>query len=182
MLKLGRGWWTAGLISLLLAGCQQTVTKPEAKQSTPTEATFEQKQLAQSLETWQQLKAQNGDHYRYEVNAASVFGPSYDTKVTVRADKVVQRDLTITDIDDEGNTAVTESWSETGDALGTHDDGAELLTIDEHYERCKDDVLSQNPVTNDIYLGFQDNGVLGDCSYIPKNVAYDGGSPIIVGL
>ena len=182
MLKPNRGWWTAISISLLLAGCQQTTPKPETEQSTPPEATLEQKQLAKSLETWQQLKAQNGDDYRYEVSAASVFGPSYDTTLTVQADKVVQRDLAITEIDDEGNTTVLESWSETGDALGTHGAGAELFTVDERYDRCKDDVLSQNPVTHDIYLEFQGNDVLRSCSYVPKGAAYDGGSPIIVGL
>lgn len=140
------------------------------------------KNIAKSLETWQQLKAENGDHYRYEVSAGSVFGPSYDTTLTVQADKIVQRDLAVTQIDDEGNTIIVESWSETGDALGTHDNGAELVTVDERYNRCRDDVLSQNPVTNDIYLEFQDNGVLRDCSYIPKGAAYDGGSPVIISL
>ena len=182
MPKLSRGWLLAGLSLLLLAGCQQTVTKPGTEQSAPPEATHEQKQLARSLETWQQLKAENGEHYRYEVSAGSVFGPSYDTTLTVQADRVVQRDLTVSQIDDKGNTTVSESWSETGDALGTHDSGAELMTVDERYKRCQDDVLSQNPMTNDIYLEFQDSGVLIDCSYTAKGTAYDGGSPVIVSL
>ena len=182
MPKLSRDWLLASLSLLLLAGCQQTVTKPGAEQSAPPGVTHEQKQLARSLETWQQLKAEKGEHYRYKVSAGSVFGPSYDTTLTVKADRVVQRDLAVSQIDDEGNTTIVESWSETGDALGTHDDGAELITVDERYGRCKNDVLSQNPVNNDIYLAFQDNGVLRDCSYVPKGAAYDGGSPVIVSL
>lgn len=141
-----------------------------------------QAELDKSLETWQNLKAENGQHYRYEVSAGSVFGPGYSTTLTIQADRVVQRDLAITQIDNEGNTTVVERWSETGDALGTHDDGAELITVDERYKRCKDDVVGQNPVTNDIYLEFQDNGVLRDCSYVSKGTAYDGGNPVIVSL
>ena len=92
-----------GAVATLLAGCGQL-----AKQN----------ELNESLATWNVLKAENGDHYRYEVGAGSVFGPSYDTTLTVQAGKVVQRDLAITEIDDEGNVTVLESWSETGAALG----------------------------------------------------------------
>lgn len=44
------------------------------------------------------------------------------------------------------------------------------------------DVLSQDPTTNTIYLEFQDNGVLQSCSYVPKNVAYEGGAEVITDL
>ncbi len=178
MLKSSRGWWVVGLTSLLLAGCQQTAPSNNERVSTPPETTPQQKQLAKSLETWNALKAEHGNYYRYEVSAGSVFGPSYDTTLTVQEGEIVQRDLAITEIDDEGNVTTTESWSETGAALGSHDEGAELITIDARYSSCRDDVLSQNPTTNDIYLEFQTNGVLRDCSYVPKNVVNDGGEVI----
>ncbi len=166
----------------LLAGCQQGV-EPEPEQiSTPREETPQQKQLAESLETWNALKTKNGDYYRYEVSAGSVFGPSYDTTLTVQEGKVVQRDLAITEIDNEGNITTTKSWSETGAALGSHDEGAELIPIDTYYSRCRNDVLSQSPETNDIYLALQDNGVVASCYAIPKNVEYDGGAEVITGL
>lgn len=171
-----------GLTSLLLAGCQQTAAPGNGQVSTPPETTPRQKQFTKSLETWNTLKAENGDHYRYKVNAGSVFGPSYDTTLTVQEGEIVQRDLAITEVDDEGNVTTTESWSETGAALGSHDEGAELITIDARYSSCRDEVLSQNPATNDIYLEFQANGVLRDCSYVPKNVAYDGGAEVITDL
>ena len=182
MPRLSRLGCASALSLLLLAGCQQAATKPGTEQSKPPGATYEQKQLAKSLETWQRLKAENGEHYRYEVSAGSVSGPSYNTTLTIQADRVVQRDLAVSQIDDEGNTTVLDTWSETGDALGTHDSGAELMTVDERYKRCQDDVLNRNPMTNDIYLEFQDSGVLRDCSYTAKGTAYDGGSPIIVSL
>ncbi len=182
MLKSSRNWWLAGLTSLLLAGCQQTPAPDGGKITIPPETTPQQKQLAESLETWNTLKTENGDYYRYEVSAGSVFGPSYDTTLTVQEGEVMRRDLAITEIDDEGNITTTKSWSETGAALGSHDEGAELIPIDTYYSRCQDDVLSQSPETNDIYLGFQDNGVLSHCSYVPKDVVVDGGGYVITSL
>lgn len=182
MVSFGRRWWLVSSLVLLFAGCQQTATPNPGHISPPPETTPQQKQLAKSLETWNALKAEHGDLYRYEVSAGSVFGPSYETTLTVQEGEIVQRDLAITEIDDEGNVTVIESWSETGAALGSHDEGAELITIDARYSRCREEVLSQDPATNDIYLDFQTNGVLRDCSYIPKNVAYDGGAEIITDL
>ena len=156
-----------GAVAILLASCGQLA---------------EQSELDESLTTWNALKAENGDYYRYEVSAGSVVGPHYDTTLTVQEGEVVQRDLAIAEIDDEGNVTVTERWSETGAALDTHDEGAELITLDERYSRCRDDVLNQDPTTNDIYLEFQDNSVLASCYAIPKNVDYDGGAEVITGL
>lgn len=166
----------------LLAGCQQAAPQSTEQVPTPSEATPQQKQLAKSLETWNALKAEQGNHYRYEVSAGSVFGPGYDTTLTVQEGVVVQRDLATSEIDDEGNVTTTQVWSETGAALGSHDEGAELITIDERYNRCRNDVLSRNSLNNDVTLEFQDKGVLASCYAIPKNVAYDGGAEVITNL
>ncbi len=182
MLRFGQKWWLAGSLALMLTGCQRTAILDTGEVSPPPEATPQQKQLTKSLEAWNTLKAENGDHYLYEVSAGSVFGPSYDAALTVREGKIVQRDLTITEVDNAGNVTTTQSWSETGAALGSHEEGAELITIDKRYSRCRDHVLSQNPTTNDIYLEFQDNGVLRNCSYVPKGVADDGGGEVIFDL
>ena len=180
-MKSSRNRWLT-LISLLLAGCQQTPAVGTEKVSTPNEETPQQKQLAESLETWNVLKAENGNHYRYEVSAGSVFGPSYDTTLTVQAGEVVQRDLAITEIDDEGNVSIVESWSETGAALGSHDEGAGLIPVDSYYSHCRNDVLNQDSETNYIYLELLGSGVLSYCFYVPKDVAYDGGGYVITGL
>jgi hypothetical protein len=131
-----------GSLALLLAGCQQTAAPDIGHISTPPETTPQQKQLAKSLDTWNDLKVENGDHYRYEVSAGSVLGTSYDTTLTVQEGEIVQRDLAIVEIDDEGDVTVVESWSGTGAALSSHDEGAELITIDARYSSCQSDVLS----------------------------------------
>lgn len=136
-------------------------------------------QLNDSLATWNDLKAENGDHYRYEVGTDLVFGPS--TTLTVREGKVVQRDLATTEINDDGKIVVVDRWSETGTALGSHDDGAELLTVDTRYSRCRE-VLRRNAPPEDITLGFRADGVLASCYAVPENVEYDGGTEVITRL
>lgn len=152
-------------VALTLAGCALLLSK--------------RGDLRASLATWNHLKAENGDHYRYEVGTDLVFGPS--TTLTVQNGQVVQRDLATTEINDDGKIVVVDRWSETGAALGSHDDGAELLTVDTRYSRCRE-VLRRNAPTKDITLEFRADGVLASCYAVPENVDYDGGAEVITGL
>lgn len=68
---------------------------------------------------------------------------------------------------------VTESWTERGEALGSHEHGAPLRTVEELYAACRNEVLTQNRSENTIYLEFGDDGVLEYCQYVPKNCAGD---------
>lgn len=117
-------------------------------------------------------------------------GPNYETTLTVENDTVVQRDLRITQVDgDTGEITVTESWSETGDALGSHDEGAEPVTLDIRYTACKARVGNANPDTDGIDLEFiapighpERTDVLALCLILPRDVAYDGGAEVISSL
>lgn len=151
---------------LVLAGCTQVVKQGE---------------LDRSLTAWNALKAENGDSYRYVVNAASVFGPLYTTTLTLQEGRVVRRDLEVLDANAEGGATVTESWSEEGTAIGSHDAGAEPVTLDERYRRCRDDVLSRSS-TNDVTLEFLENGLLSSCYSVPRGAVYDGGAEAVRGL
>ena len=139
---------------------------------------------------WQSLKTDYGNDYRFIVNASSVFGPSYETTLTVQADRVVQRDLVVTEIDNAGNTTRVESWSETGDALGTHDAGAELKTIDERYAACRADLETANLARSSVTINYvaptnaepTRDFVLASCLILPKGVVYDGGAEVVVSL
>ena len=160
-----------GLILLLLAGCQQTL--PGTEQSTPAGATPQQKQLAKSLEAWQTLKTQNGDHYRYETSFSSFFGFGSITTLTVQGEQVVVRAYEAYSYNDKGDKEVTETWTEVDAAVGSHEAGAEPHTIAELYAVCRNGVLTQNPSENELYLEFRDDGVLKTCGYVPKNCADD---------
>lgn len=133
-----------------------------------------QNELGQSLATWQRLKAENGGHYRYETSFASWAGFGYKTTLTVQDETVVARAYEAYEQDgNTGETTVTESWLEEGSAIGSHEAGADPVTIDVLYERCREEILPQNSQANEIYLDFLENGVLETCKYRPYNCEDD---------
>lgn len=142
---------------LLLSGCGQSVKQSE---------------LDESLATWQNLKAQNGDHYRYETSFASWTGFSSTTTLTVKAGRVTARAYEATYFDQD-KTETTETWTEQGSEVGSHEAGAEPRTVDELYGVCRSEVLMQSSAENEFYLEFRGDGVLKDCYYRPKNCADD---------
>ena len=144
---------------LLLSGCGQFAKQGE---------------LDKSLATWQALKAQNGDHYRYETSFGSFSGFGNTTTLTVQGETVVSRAYEAYRVD--GNTGeknVTESWTEVGAEVGSHEAGAAPRTVDDLYRVCRSEVLAQSPLENDFYLEFRDDGVLRTCDYVPKGCVDD---------
>ena len=93
---------TLGVVAVMLVGCQQTVNTGTGQVSPPPEATPQQKRLAESLETWQALKAKNGDHYRYETLFVSWTGFRSTTTLTVQGSEVVTRTYEASYTNDEG--------------------------------------------------------------------------------
>lgn len=146
-----------GAVGLVLAGCGGVVQQGE---------------LDRSQAAWNALKAQNGNSYRYETSFASWAGFGDKTALTVRDGKVTARAYEAYRYE-EGQTTVTESYTEEGAALGTHEAGAALRTVDELYGVCRAEVLTQNALANDFYLEFRADGVLELCTYAPKNCADD---------
>ncbi len=170
---LNRSWWLAGLASLLLAGCQQAPAPNGGKVTPPPETTPQQKELAESLETWNTLKAENGDYYRYDTSFASFFGFGSTTTLTVQDEQVIVRAYRSYATNEDGEPEAAESWTEEGAAVGSHEAGAEPRTVDELYSVCRSEVLPQNPLENELYLEFRDDGVLKTCEYFPKSCADD---------
>ena len=138
----------------------------------PPEATPQQKQLAESLETWNSLKTENGGHYRYETLFVSWTGFRSTTTLTVQDNEVVTRAYESSYTDDDGEE-ISESWTEEGAAVGSHEAGAKPRTVDELYTECQKNVLTQNAAENEFYLSFHGDDVLKACYYRSKNCADD---------
>jgi len=171
---------------VLLAGCSGGATPPTGPTPNPDLRLLD---IAEA--GWKQLKGENGANYRFVVSAGSVLGgPNYETTLKVENDTVVQRDLRIIQVDsDTGETTVTEIWSETGDALGSHDEGAEPVTVDARYTACKAEVGNADPDTDAVDLEFiaptgypGRTDVLALCLVLPKDAVYDGGAEVITDL
>ena len=153
-----------GAIATVLAGCSGVV---------------KQGALDRSLTTWNALKTQNGDSYRYEMSFASWAGFGNKTTLTVQNGKVTAQAYEAYRYE-EGRTTVTESYAEEGATLGTHEAGAALRTVDELYGVCRAEVLTQSALANDFYLTFRADGVLETREHTPKNCADDCSSGVNV--
>lgn len=154
------------MLALMLAGCQQTATPDTGQVSPLPEATPQQKQLTKSLEAWNALKAEHGDHYRYETRFVSWTGFRSTTTLTVRGSVVVTRAYESHYQNDAGED-VSEAWTEEGAAVGSHESGTDLVTIDALYSECRTEVLTQNSQDNVFYLDFHTNGALKTCEDRP---------------
>lgn len=71
------------------------------------------------------------------------------------------------------NFVIVESWVETGAEVGTHVAGQAPRTMEQLYDECERDVLSQNPATNAITFSSDQRGVLQSCFFVPVNCADD---------
>ena len=129
----------------------------------------EQARLRQSLEVWSDLKGSDQRQYRYTSVSVSWTGSRANTTIDVTADRVVSRAWELLDADG----SEVDAWTEDTTSLGSHPEGAEPLTIDQIYDRCASDVLTQDSAENRITLTFMDTGVLKHCSYFPKTCADD---------
>lgn len=135
----------------------------------PDATSPEAERLAESLLDWQALKETHGGAYEYDVVFASWIGFRSTTTLEVRDDEMVGRSYEAYDAEGE----LTESWTEEGAALGSHESGAPLRTVEALYDVCRDEVLTQDRSENDIFLEFREDGVLKQCEYFPKNCADD---------
>ena len=178
--------------AFLISGCAGEPAAPTKPNVSPAPNPY-LNTLADKLRAWQQLVAERGTSYRYVVSAGSVFGPSYNTSLTLQDGKVVRRDLTTFEVDDAGNSVVRELWSETGSAVGSHDEGAVPTTLDARFAACRETLSLADLETDDIDLEFivpgaagrapeGDGPVLSVCFVLAKNVAYDGGAEVVAEL
>jgi hypothetical protein len=143
-LQLGRCMRTtiasfAILGTLLVSACDDSVSSTE--------------QLDTSHDTWEQ--ASDGKAYSYSRRGLSWLGYNGVTTITVREDGVVVR----RDFTPSGGGA---GWTESGDEIGSHDEGSPAKTLEELYADC-DDVLAADPATHDINFELDDQGFLKTC-------------------
>ena len=139
----------------------------------PSKVVIRQNRLADSLKTWQKLKALHQNTYRRTVERG--FLTLYDvTTITVRRGKVTSRVYSYFERNSEDAWVVMDSWKEEGEAVDKHrKSGVAPNTIDELYKVCRDEVLTLNPRINIIYLDFKANGVLDSCVYGLKGFTND---------
>ena len=129
----------------------------------------------QSLSKWNELKKVNGNSYVYEIAFYSWVGFSNTTElkiedgiVTSRTYKEYKQNQT------NGKRELIASYTETKADLGSHEQGAKPLTIDELYDTCASDYLIVDKTKNTLYFETDNvNGIMTTCGFVPKYCADD---------
>jgi len=131
-----------------------------------------------SRREWNRLEAE-APGYTYARYFESWTGTWFRTTVSVEGGVVVARSY-------EDSSEVV--WIETGAELGSHEAGYDALTMPELYEECRDEVLTQDPESNEVVFLTDERGLLQTCTYRPlecdddctlgiaiESVQFDGG-------
>jgi hypothetical protein len=135
----------------------------------------QQDHLAESRATWRELADGSGDTYSYLVSTYSWTGYQSLTALQFESGVGTYRLLESNGVSFQpGSTApLVLEWEERGADVGSHLNGAAVATVDQLYDRCAKEVLSQDRNQNTITLEFDNRGILGVCTYRPTNCADD---------
>ena len=128
----------------------------------------------ESLEKWNDLKERNGNSYVYQTAFTSWAGFGSITEIRVEDGKVTSRKYQSFSYNDmTGEREVTFSYSETASNLGSNQEGAAPLTIDEMYGTCVSQYLVVDENSNTIYFETESDGLMTLCGFVPNNCVDD---------
>lgn len=165
-----RNLWSLPLLTLLLL----------ARSGAAQEATSDAAMLEQSRESWQRLRKECGDNYRYVVKRASFTGAGNATEIVVEGGKVVERRFR-----EYGAPPRTPpapglvpprdefKWVEREKELGRHKEGAPSRTLDELYVEANKILARPLAKTEKRFLRFDAQGLLLGCYYLDSRIADD---------
>lgn len=127
----------------------------------------------ESYSVWLKFKTASKNSYYYVAESSSWVGFRTKTKILVKEGVVAKREFDYTYFE---NGKLVEkdarSWTEVGDELGKHKEGAALLTLDEIYEKAeKEWIVKKSNVRN--YFEAKNNGMLSLCGYVDNRCADD---------
>ena len=150
-------------LGILFSGCK--------KEEVTHKSDFEKSQ-----NEWDKFKKTSGNSYQYTVLRSSWVGMSYQTVITVKKGKVVQRKFTWI-VPDDWTPQIPgdqKEWTENENEINAHKDSgaADAVTLDEIYSRAKNDWLKKRDnVTT--YFEAKNNGLFSTCGYVENNCSDD---------
>jgi len=127
-----------------------------------------------SYQKWLDFKKSANNSYRYETLTSSWTGYSTKSTITVRAGKVVGRSYLAQSIADQQTNAikVEEEWTEDEGNLNSHPRGFNTITLDEIYQKAKNDWLLKRKDAK-TYFETENNGMLSSCGYVSNGCMDD---------
>jgi hypothetical protein len=128
----------------------------------------------ESLTQWKELKNENGNSYMYQTTITSWTGFGSITELKVEEGIVTSRVYQAFETNEtNGEREVFDSYTETKTDLGSHDEGAKPLTIDELYHSCASEFLSIDKENNTLYFETEVNGLMTLCGFVPDGCMDD---------
>lgn len=124
-----------------------------------------------SYKAWLDFRATAGNTYRYTTSSSSWVGISSKTTITVNNGQVIGREYTLTQ-SQTGSAVIVEQWFEDRNSLNSHDRGFPILTLDQVYEKAKNQwLVKRDDATT--YFEAKNNGMLSLAGYVPNGCADD---------
>ena len=129
----------------------------------------------ESKSQWDKLKREHGNSYEYTLMEQSWTGHGSETTMKVENGKVVARYFEAFIISDEdGSKKITDSYrEESKKEIGSHEEGAPPLSIDDLYKTCLAEYLIFDPGANMVYFETTKDGIIALCGYVPTGCADD---------
>jgi hypothetical protein len=128
----------------------------------------------ESLALWKELKSKHGNSYVYHATFTSWTGYGSTTEIIVRNGVVTERSYEAFRYDQpNGQKEIIDSYHEDETNVGSHEEGAKPLTIDELYETCARDYLVANVSHNALNFQTAETGLMTICGYVPNGCMDD---------
>jgi hypothetical protein len=116
-----------------------------------------------SLDVWNQLKLTKYNHESYFYTQDSTEN-SGETTIAVENGKVTQRSFKSW-LYSYGQPG--KSWHESANEIGSHTGAYDALTFDQVYEKCKNQIISQESANTTITFSVDADGILKECTATP---------------
>jgi len=123
---------------------------------------------------WEQQKSIHGNSYTYQTTFISWTGYRTMTELTIKDGIVISRLYEAFEINGpNGQKEIIDSYFEQGTDLGSNENGANLLTIDQLYDSCISDYLTAGTKDNKLYFEAKLDGTMSTCGYVPNGCVDD---------
>lgn len=115
-----------------------------------------------SLQQWKNLQLKNYNYTTYDIDWITT------TTITVKNGKVVKREF-IYNYQNDWFPEYHHWVEDTPKELGSHDEGFVPITLDDVYTQCRQNVLIQDPLYNEVVFDTSNHGLISKCYYYPVN-------------
>lgn len=125
-----------------------------------------QNKYEKSKSVWLEFKESSNNSYEYTVISSSWTGDSWQTTIRVENGIVTQRNFVFSPTE-ELLAELSDSelkWTETDDEIGTHNNGASPITLDEVYKLAQQEWLIKRN-NAETYFKADNNGMISSCGY-----------------